>query len=62
MAHLFISYSREDRPVIEKLAAALEEAGHSVWWDRHIRGGAAFAKDIEAQLEKADAVIVAWSS
>ena len=62
MAHLFISYSRNDRPVIEKLAVALEEAGHSVWWDRHIRGGAAFAKDIESQLQKADAIIVAWSS
>lgn len=62
MAHLFISYSRTDRPVIEKLSAVLEAAGHSVWWDRHIRGGAAFAKDIEAQLQKADAVIVAWSS
>ena len=62
MAHLFISYSRNDRPVIEKLSVALEEAGHSVWWDRHIRGGAAFAKDIESQLQKADAIIVAWSS
>ena len=62
MAHLFISYSRNDRPVIEKLSLALEEAGHSVWWDRHIRGGAAFAKDIESQLKKADAIIVAWSS
>ncbi len=62
MAHLFISYSRADREAIEKLAAALEAAGHSVWWDRHIRGGASFAKDIEAQLSKADAIIVAWSS
>ena len=62
MAHLFISYSRNDRTVVEKLSALLEEAGHSVWWDRHIRGGAAFAKDIESQLKKADAVIVAWSS
>lgn len=62
MAHLFISYSRNDRPTIEKLAHALEAAGHSVWWDRHIRGGASFAKDIENQLAKADAVIVAWSS
>lgn len=62
MAHLFISYSRNDRPVIEKLSVVLEEAGHSVWWDRHIRGGAAFAKDIESQLQKADAIIVAWSS
>jgi TolB-like protein len=61
MAHLFISYSRTDRDAIERLAAALEAAGHSVWWDRHIRGGASFAKDIEAQLVKADAIIVAWS-
>ena len=62
MAHLFISYSKNDREIVEKLAITLEESGHSVWWDRHIRGGAAFAKDIEAQLEKADGVIVAWSS
>ncbi len=61
MAHLFISYSRSDRDAIERLAAALEAAGHSVWWDRHIRGGASFAKDIEVQLAKADAIIVAWS-
>ncbi len=62
MAHLFISYSRTDRGTIEKLSAVLEAAGHSVWWDRHIRGGASFAKDIETQLEKADVVIVGWSS
>lgn len=62
MAHIFISYARADRPIVEKLAGVLEEAGHSVWWDRHIRGGAAYAKDIEAQLQKADAVVVAWSS
>lgn len=62
MAHVFISYARADRPAIEKLAAVLVAAGHSVWWDRHIRGGASFSKDIEAQLEKADAVVVAWSS
>ena len=62
MAHIFISYARGDRPTVEKLASALESAGHSVWWDRHIRGGAAFAKDIEAQLQKADAIVVAWSA
>lgn len=61
MAHIFISYSRSDRDAIEKLALTLENAGHSVWWDRHIRGGASFSKDIESQLEKADAIVVAWS-
>ncbi len=62
MAHIFISYARADRPLVEKLAGVLENAGHSVWWDRHIRGGAAFAKDIESQLQKADAIVVAWSA
>lgn len=62
MAHIFISYARADRPIVEKLAGVLEAAGHSVWWDSHIRGGAAFAKDIETQLEKADAIVVAWSA
>ncbi|MEM9495144.1 MAG: TIR domain-containing protein [Pseudomonadota bacterium] len=62
MGHIFISYARADRPVVEKLSHALESAGHSVWWDRHITGGAAFAKDIEAQLHKSDAVIVVWSA
>jgi len=62
MAQLFISYSRTDRETIEKLSAVLEAVGHSVWWDRHIRGGASFSKDIETQLEKADVVIVGWSS
>ena len=61
MAQIFISYSRSDSTLIEKLSDQLEKAGHSVWWDRHIRGGAAFAKDIEAQLKTADVVIVAWS-
>lgn len=62
MANIFISYARSDRPKIEKLASALEAAGHSVWWDRHIRGGASFSKNIESELKKADAVVVAWSS
>ncbi|WP_260483705.1 TIR domain-containing protein [Sphingomicrobium flavum] len=61
MADIFLSYARADQPRIEKLAAALEEAGYSVWWDRHIRSGAEFARDIEAALKEAKAVIVAWS-
>ena len=62
MADIFISYARPDQPEIEALAAALEGAGYSVWWDRHIRGGAAYAKDIEKELDAAKAVIVAWSA
>jgi hypothetical protein len=33
MSDIFISYAREDRPRVERLAAALEQCGWSVWWD-----------------------------
>ncbi|MEO1243217.1 MAG: TIR domain-containing protein [Pseudomonadota bacterium] len=62
MADIFISYARADRDKIEKLASALETQGYSVWWDRHIVGGAEFSKDIETALNAAKAVVVAWSA
>jgi TolB-like protein/Tfp pilus assembly protein PilF len=61
-ARVFISYARADRPRVALLAQALQAAGHEVWWDAMIEGGAAFARRIEAQLDAADAVVVAWSS
>ena len=61
MADIFISYARADRPVIEALSAVLENAGHTVWWDRQIRGGSAYARDIESELKAARIVLVAWS-
>jgi hypothetical protein len=61
MGHIFLSYAREDRTCAECLARVLEGAGHSIWWDRHIDSGEEFAAEIEAQLDKADAVLVAWS-
>lgn len=61
MADIFISYARADRDRIEKLAAALEAEGYSVWWDRNIVGGDDFAADIERELDAAKAVIVGWS-
>jgi TolB-like protein/Tfp pilus assembly protein PilF len=62
LADIFISYARGDREIAAKLAAALEHAGYSVWWDRHIVGGAEFSADIERELKAARAVIVAWSA
>jgi|GEM_PF-601854 len=61
MAKLFISYSRDDLATVEKLAAALETAGHDVWWDKRIQGGSVYEKDIEEALHGAEAVVVAWS-
>ena len=61
MADIFLSYARPDREKIGLLTAALERAGWSVWWDRHIDAGAAFARAIEAELNASRVVIVAWS-
>ena len=61
MADIFISYARPDRDRIASLSAALEQAGWTVWWDRHIDGGSAFARAIEKELEASRAVVVAWS-
>ena len=62
MPALFLSYARNDLERIRPLAAALERAGHDVWWDRHIAGGQEFSGAIEQALADADAVIVCWSA
>jgi hypothetical protein len=61
MASVFLSYDRDDSEKARPLALALEKAGHSVWWDLHVRGGAQFSKVIEEALKAADAVVVLWS-
>ena len=61
MGRIFLSYAREDRAFAENLARVLEDADHSVWWDRHIDRGEEFSAEIEAELDKCDAVLVAWS-
>lgn len=61
MASLFLSYARNDAQQVGRLAAALEQDGHALWWDRHLAGGQAFAAAIERELDGADVVIVCWS-
>jgi tetratricopeptide (TPR) repeat protein len=61
MASVFLSYDRDDADKVRAFVRALEEAGHSVWWDLHVRGGAQFGKVIEEALKAADAVVVLWS-
>lgn len=58
---LFLSYARADRAIAERLAERLEQAGHTVWWDALIEGGAKFASSIREALDAADVVIVLWS-
>ncbi|RZV50110.1 MAG: TIR domain-containing protein [Sphingomonadaceae bacterium] len=61
MADIFLSYARADQSRVTKLAAALEGAGYSIWWDKHLKGGHQFSEDIEAAIARAKAVLVVWS-
>ena len=62
LARIFLSYARSDRTRVSELAAALENAGHEVWWDRRLAGGAEFEREIEHALDQAEAVVVVWST
>ena len=62
MVSVFLSYDHEDVARAGPIVSALEKAGHSVWWDRHIHGGAEYQTEIESAVERADAVVVLWSA
>ncbi|MCC6918264.1 MAG: TIR domain-containing protein [Alphaproteobacteria bacterium] len=61
MADIFISYAREDRDWVERLAEVVEAAGMSVWWDSRQRYGKSFEAQIVEELGRARCVIVVWS-
>jgi TolB-like protein len=61
MSDVFVSYKSEDRRRVTPLVHALQADGFSVWWDAQIGGGASWRHTIEAELNSAACVIVAWS-
>jgi tetratricopeptide (TPR) repeat protein len=61
MASVFLSYDHEDMERAAPIAAALENAGHTVWWDRQIHGGAEYNSEIEGAVAAADVVVVLWT-
>ena len=62
MASIFLSYARPDATRAKRMANALEQAGHSVWWDKQLNAGSRFAAEIDRELKSADMVIVLWST
>lgn len=58
---IFISYSRDDREIAKRFAAALSKEGFRVWWDAALHSGETFDEIIEEQLRAAKAVVVLWS-
>jgi adenylate cyclase len=61
VARIFLSYARDDLEAAKQLAGCISEAGHDVWWDRHLHGGSRFAAEIDKALKDAEAVVVMWS-
>jgi hypothetical protein len=61
MSEIFVSYAREDRPRVQRLADVLATQGWSVWWDRLLDPGTPFDRVIERKLEEARCVVVVWS-
>jgi hypothetical protein len=58
---VFMSYAREDRDRASHVAATLQDAGWSVWWDRDIDYGKPFHDSIADALARAQCVVVLWS-
>jgi hypothetical protein len=61
MAEIFISYSREDREWVERLASQLQSEGFSVWWDWDLLVGRRYRETIDNELQTCKAAVVVWS-
>jgi hypothetical protein len=61
MADIFISYSKARRAATETLAEELQAQGFSVWWDADLVPGERYQEVINAELDRARAVIVIWT-
>ena len=62
MFKVFISHSNQDKDQTVAIAEALRREGYGVWVDfENLRGGAAWLCEIEAGIERCDAVLVVLS-
>jgi TIR domain len=60
MADIFISYKSERRPAAEHFAEVLRRHGFTVWFDYDLVKGRDFARQIDAEIRRAKALIVLW--
>jgi TIR domain len=63
MGHIFISYSRRDTEVVDRITEKLQKAGISIWIDRErIEAGQLWRKQIVAAIDASDAVVLMLST
>lgn len=61
MADVFISYKREEKARVERIAQGLCELGLSVWFDANLATGGAFHEEIDREVQAARCVLVCWT-
>jgi hypothetical protein len=61
VAHIFISYAREDQRQAKGLADVLSSEGLDVWWDPELYIGQNYPKEIQKVISESQHVIVLWS-
>lgn len=61
MADVFISYKRDERPSVERVAQRLRALGLTVWFDASLSAGETFNDEIDREARSAKAVLVCWS-
>jgi len=62
MSDLFISYARSTAVQAEQIEKGLRALGYTVWRDDALPAHRAYADEIQAQLDAAQAVVVVWSA
>ena len=62
MADIFLSYAKENRESARSIAALLESAGWTVWWDRRIPAGRTWRSVLEEALREMRCMVVLWST
>jgi hypothetical protein len=62
VAQIFVSYSKPDRALAERIVAALRLEGFSVWWDDDLHPRTIWDQMIETELDAAETVIVLWTA
>jgi len=62
MAHIFVSYAREDIEMAKGVVDLLQSEGFDVWWDHKLRGGEHYPTRIKDIIKNCAHVIVLWSN
>jgi hypothetical protein len=61
MRRIFVSYAREDLPMVEPLVERLRAHRFRVTWDHDLRTGQQYREALRAEIERADRVIAVWT-